>query len=362
MSRDQDLERNERATPYKLQEAHKRGSTARSVDATALAVLLVGVIACFAMGGQALQRMAALLAGGLAAPLVSADGAVSSAAHAGSLLAQAIGALAPLLFAVVVAVISSGLLQSGAVFSTTPLKPDFQRLNPIHGFKRLLSLRLLYEAGKSALKLLALATVAGLTLHALLVPAAKLTTLPPKALGFVLLDAAGGLGAKLCAVLALFVIVDLVFVRWDFMRTMRMSRRELEDEHKHREGDPRITNRQRELRLQFLQRTRSVSRVPGASLVIVNPTHLAVALKYEHGKTPAPQLVAKGAGALAERIRMKAHRAGVPIVHSPILARALFKEVAQEGYVPEQWYPQVARILVWLQAAKAMRAPAGAAA
>lgn len=355
MNREQDLDRNEQATPYKLQEARKQGQTARSADFTSLCVLAVAVLALYAYAPQALQAMARLLADGIGtAPAAVADG--GAAAHLlGSGLLRAAQVLAPLLLGVVVIVVVGTLLQSGPTFSTRPLKPDPQHLNPLQGLKRLFSWRLLYEAFKSSLKLLALIGVAALALQALAEVAVALSGSSVWRLHRELLRAAGGLAAKLCAVVLLFALVDLSFVRWEFARKLRMSRREIEDEHKHREGDPKVKSRQREVRAQFLQRSRSVRDVPGSSVVLTNPTHVAVALKYEHGVSVAPQVVAKGRGVLALRIRRAAQASGVPIVHSPRLARALFKEVEQGGYVPQQWYPPVARILVWLQAVQAWR-------
>jgi len=351
------MDRNEEATPHKRDEARKRGQTARSTDAAAFAVLAVAMLACVALAKGAVQDMALLLARGLALPPGAVDGPGLAAQLGGAGLQQALLVLAPLLLAVLVAVLLIGLLQTGGlVFSSTPLTPDFTRLNPAQGFKKFFSVRIVYEATKSSLKLLALGGAAALAVQALLGVALQLLGLPAKALLFRVLEASGGLMAKLCAVLLVFLLVDLVFVRWEFGRQLRMSRREMEDEHKNREGDPRIKNRQREIRLQFLQRARSVRNVPQASLVVTNPTHIAVALRYEHGVTPAPQLLAKGAGALAREIRKAAQQAGVPIVHSPRLARALYKEVAQDAYVPEQWYPPVARIMVWLRAARETKA------
>lgn len=348
MSREQDLDRNEQATPYKLEEARKRGQTARSADAGSLVVLSVAMLACYTLLVPALRDMATLLARGLAAGSTLEEQGASQLLQIG--LQQALRVLAPLLFAIVVAAVLGNLLQSGGlVFSTTPLKPDFNKLNPVQGFKKLFSNRLLYEALKNTLKLLALGAVAWLALRALLPLALQLLGLPGKALLLRLTQTSGGLLAKLCAVLLLFTLVDLLFVRWNFLRDLRMSKREIEDEHKHREGDPRIKTRQRELRLQFLKAARSVRKVPEAQVVVTNPTHVAVALRYEHGITPAPLVIAKGAGMLAKQIRRAAVKAGVPIVHSPRLARALFKEVPQDAYVPEQWYPPVARILVWLR-------------
>ncbi len=362
MSGEQDLDRNEKATPYKLEEARKKGDTARSTDANSFAVLLLAVVACFALFHTTVQGMAALLAQGLALDPTLATAPSPVGRVVGASLQAAILVLAPLLFGLVVVAVGTGVLQTGFVFSAEPMRPDFNRLNPAQGFKKFFNVRLVYEAAKSSLKLAALVGVAWFALRNQLTEAAHWFNLPSKAFLFYFGGEAGGLLAKLCAVLLAFTLVDLVFVRWDFGRNMRMSRREIEKEHKNREGDPRIKNRQREIRHQFLERSRAIRNVPTASVVVTNPTHVAVALRYEHGVSPAPQIVAKGAGGLAKHIRQAAYKAGVPVVHSPLLARALFKDVPEEGYVPEAWYPSVAKILVWLRAAGEARRGAGAGA
>ncbi|MDR7268227.1 flagellar biosynthetic protein FlhB [Pelomonas saccharophila] len=356
MSREQDLDRNERATPFKLEEARKRGQVARSTEAASFAVLMAMTLGCFALLAPAVKDLAKLLVRGLTLRPGLLDDSVAASRLMERGLHDVVLVLAPLLFAVVVTALLTGLLQSGGlVFSSTPLKPDFARLNPAQGLKKLFSMRLFYEAFKSTLKLAALIATAYLSLQVLWPDAVKLLGLPGKAVLFRVMQSSGGLMAKLCAALLIFVLIDLLFVRWDFLRNLRMSRREIEDEHKHREGDPRIRNRQREIRMQFLKAARSVSKVPEAQVVVTNPTHVAVALRYEHGVTPAPLVVAKGAGMLARQIRRAANKAGVPIVHSPRLARALYKEVPQDAYVPEQWYPPVARILVWLRSLREAR-------
>ncbi len=362
MSRDQEMDRNEQATPYKLEQARKRGQIARSTDVTSLGVLLCALLVLQALLPTDLQA----LAQGLARHLARAANALDTPTAAHQLLSGALldglHILGPTLLCVVVGVVVVALVQArGLTFSADPIKPDFTRLNPIQGFKKLLSVRILYEALKSTVKLLALAGVAWLALKALVPDAMKLLSRPAQALLPMLLTHAGGVLAKLCMVLLFFALIDLLFVRWEFLRQLRMSRKEIEDEHKHREGDPRIKRRQRELRLQFLKSSRAVQKVPQAQVVITNPTHVAVALRYEHGVTPAPVLLAKGKGVLAREIRRKAQQAGVPIVHSPRLARALFKEVQQDGYVPQHWYPPVARILVWLRSLGEARARAQAA-
>jgi flagellar biosynthetic protein FlhB len=129
---------------------------------------------------------------------------------------------------------------------------------------------------------------------------------------------------------------------------MRMSKRDVKDEAKNRDGDPRIRARIRELRKEMLKRSKSMANVPKADVLITNPTRIAIALTYDHGKSAAPRVVAKGAGDLAKKMRETAQRHQIPIVQNRPLARALFREVDYEGYVPEKWYPQVAKIMVWV--------------
>ena len=170
-----------------------------------------------------------------------------------------------------------------------------------------------------------------------------------------LFDMAGALMAKLMAVLLVLAAVDFIYVRREYARRMRMSRREIKDEYKQREGDPRIRQRIKELRVQLLKRAQAMRKLPQADVLITNPTRVAVAISYEHGVSPAPKVVAKGAGQLARKMRDAAFRHRVPIVQSAPLARALYREADDGGYVPEKWYPQVAKILVWVLAARRAR-------
>ncbi|RQO63584.1 type III secretion protein [Paucibacter sp. KBW04] len=358
MSAEQDLDRNEKASPFKLEEAKKRGQVAKSADAMSLAVLLVATVSIFALAPSAVRGMAALMKLGLSRSVAGPNTAGEASQWISAAMFEALKVLGPLLLVLVVVAVVTQLLQTGPVFSTTPLKPDWSRLNPLTGFKRMFSMKLVFEAVKSSLKLLAMTAVAWMALKALLPGAAKLQSSSPKAFIHLLLDAAGGLTGKLCAVLAIFAIVDLLYTRWDYLRTLRMSRREMTDEHKHRDGDPRIKARLRELRLEHLRRTKAVNNVSNADLLVTNPTHLAVAIRYRHGESVAPQLIAKGAGGLAKRMRDLAYQSHVPIVQSPALARALFKEVDHEAFVPERWYPQIAKLLVWAQTAKMAKAKA----
>jgi flagellar biosynthetic protein FlhB len=352
---DQDLDRNEAATPYKLEKARERGSVAKSVDVNGVAVLCVATLALLGWGEMAAWRFAHLSAG----LLQGAGGRLDNADDASRLLSRAfsagLGTLAPLLLAIVIVAMLANVAQSGFVFSAEPLKPDFTRINPATGFKRIVSLRSLYETVKNLIKLALLGGVTWAVVSAMIPRMLALAHVDAHRVPHILTTLMGGLLIKLMLVLVVIAAIDAVFSRRQFARQMRMSRRDVKDEAKHREGDPRIRARIRELRAKLLKRSRTLRELPGADVLITNPTRVAVALRYEHGVSPAPRVVARGAGSLAAKMRDVAFRHQVPIVPSPILARALYRETEDGGYVPERWYGQVAKILVWINAAKRQR-------
>jgi flagellar biosynthetic protein FlhB len=352
---DQDLDRNEAATPYKLDKAREKGSVAKSVDVNATAILCVATIAVLAWGEGAAWRFAHLSAG-----LLDGAGLRLETAHdAMHLLSRTLSAgfavLAPLLMAVLLVAVLANVAQSGFVFSAEPLKPDFTRINPATGFKRIFSLRSIYETGKGILKLALLGGVAWVVVRDTAPRMLALSHVDPGRYPAALTTLVGGLLVKLMLMLLIIAAVDFGFSRRHFARQMRMSRRDIKDEHKNREGDPRIRARIRELRARLLKRSQALRELPGADVLITNPTRVAVALRYEHGVSAAPRVVARGAGSLAAKMRDVAFRHRVPIVPSPMLARALYRETGEGGYVPERWYGQVAKILVWINAAKRQR-------
>jgi flagellar biosynthetic protein FlhB len=165
---------------------------------------------------------------------------------------------------------------------------------------------------------------------------------------------------KMALILALIAAVDWMYTRREFSKKMKMSRRELKDESKNREGDPRIRARLRELRREALKRTLTVRNTRDADVLLTNPTHVAVALRYSHGEMSSPQLVAKGAGRVAGAMRKIASEHNIPIVQNPALARRLFRELAVEQHVPQAMYAEVARIIVWVFAMRERRQGAAA--
>jgi flagellar biosynthesis protein FlhB len=183
----------------------------------------------------------------------------------------------------------------------------------------------------------------------------RVGSLTPGGLMRALLDELSSLGLKLALVLWLIALLDLFYIRRSFAKKMRMSSTEFKDEIKQRDGDPRIRSRLRELRREMRKRTGALGNTRKADVLITNPTHVAVALRYEHGKMAAPELVAKGAGVLAAAMRAIAARHGIPVVQSPSLARRLFRELDVERPLPPQYFAEVARIVVWVLAMKRAR-------
>ncbi|HYD79879.1 MAG TPA: flagellar biosynthesis protein FlhB [Paucimonas sp.] len=357
---EQDQERNEAATPYKLKEAQKRGQTAKSQEATFVAVLAAFVGVVFAAGPSIAQRELTVMQA-----LFTQAGRADWTANGTfdwllGVVRESLLILGPVLFAVAAAAILVNFIQVGPIFSFKPVTPDWERLNPAAGFKRLFSIRMVYEAFKGLLKLAIVSCVLWFALKHLLPGLLSLTYIDPRGHAQLVMGDVGPLLFKLLMVLLVIAAIDFSYTRWDFAKKMRMSRREITDEHKQREGDPRIRSRLRQLRIEMLKQSRAMQKLPEADVLLTNPTHLAIAISYKHGQMPAPKMLAKGAGEAAAKMREAARRHRIPIVENRPLARELYKRLDSDEYVPEDLYPQVAKILIWVYAMREARAQGAA--
>ena len=347
---DQDQDRNEQATAFKLEEARKRGTVAKSPDFISLAVLAGATAFLYALGWWMVRRQLAMDQAILQRAARDRLDGSSLAQWALQLFPETLELLAPLLATIAVLAIVSNLAQTGPVLSAKPLSPDFERISPATGFKRLFSMRTVYDSVRSVLKLVLVGGVLAMALRDLVPWFIGLAAVDPMGYGHPVIEHVASVLFKMLLAMLGIVLADMAYTRWEFRRRMRMSRRELKDEHKQREGDPRVRSRLRQLRQEMLRRSQAVRKVPGSDVVITNPTHLAVALSYRHGEMAAPRLVAKGAGDLAQRMKVLARRHGIPVVENRALARALYFKVDFDGAVPQDLYPQIARILVWVYA------------
>lgn len=342
-------DKSEQATPFKLARARRKGSVARGVDLgflTGLGAFLVYMwVAGPGLGGD-LARMSR-------DAVVTAPSVAGGAPELFSLIAYLAGAivrpLAFLTFAIFAAVLLFDLVQTGIVFSAEPLKPDFSRLNPAKGLKRIFSKRMLIETAKNVLKFAVYATIAWLVLrHAL----DDLTVTVGDGGGLASAMFSGMLRLVACFALAalFFAAADQLIVRKEFRKNMRMSRRELRRESRDREGEPRLKQKRKQLHAAFASASQSLRNVKGADVVVTNPTHVAVALRYDAGRMPAPVVVSRGANALAVRIKRIAFLHGVTIVEDRALARLLYRQCAIDAPVPEEAYRDIARIYTALRA------------
>jgi flagellar biosynthetic protein FlhB len=348
---EQEQDRSEAATPFKLAQARKRGSVAKSMDVNSL-FIVAGLLASLLLWSGSAATEQAMLSRRL---MLQASSFAFSATQVWNWLGQAaldtLVLLAPLLVSIMVASVLSNLVQHGVVISTQPLKPDLARINPAAGLKRIFSKRALFELGKNLLKLALFCWIIFLMVRHAMPELVQLLFVDAHRFGERMLDLSVGLIFNLLLVIAGLALIDVLFTRWEHADKLRMSRRELRDEHKQREGDPNVKARIRELQNEARDKSRALKNIPQADVVVTNPTHLAVALMYRHGQMSAPAIVAKGSGELVEKMKIIARRHHVTIVENRRLARALH-DVDLNHAIPEKHYAEVARILVWVQQAR----------
>lgn len=351
-------DRSEEATPFKLQRARERGAVARGADLGFFTGLGAFLLYAWFMGDALRAQIAKAAEAALAAAPQVLASPQAILEVTGAVLLWAARPLALMIGAVFLTVLVFELVQlRGFVFSAEPLKPDFNRLNPSNGFKRVFSLRTLIETGKTLLKLVIYLSIAALVMRTAIQSAPTLVD------GIQLSEGMVQAGLRLCAgfVLAALAIavLDQLISRRDFAKRMRMSRREVKREHRDREGDPRLKQRRKELHKEFVKVSRSLRGIRGADVLVTNPTHFAVALRYDASRMDAPQIVSRGAGQFARRLRRLAFLYGVAVVENPPLARALYR-FELDGIVPDSLFEPVAEIYRALREADVLRRPEGA--
>jgi flagellar biosynthetic protein FlhB len=340
-------QRTEQPTPKRLRDARERGQVPRSRELST--VMVVGVAVMFMSyagaqiaGGaatlmhQALQIDPALLGDPRALPILM-----------GRRLVQGLTLVAPIFGGTILAALAAPWLLGGWNFSPKAAIPDFSRINPLTGLGRIFSRQGLFELAKSLGKFVLIGAVAVAFLWRHRTELTGLGTEAPQA-------AIGHLGHLIASTvmwmavaLAIIAAIDAPYQRWNYMRQLKMTRQEIRDEYKQSEGRPEVKARIRRLQHEMSQR-RMMEKVPTADVVVTNPTHYAVALKYTMGKMRAPVVVAKGAGVIAATIRELAQKNRVPLVSAPPLARALYRSVDLDGEIPAQLYAAVAQVLTYV--------------
>jgi flagellar biosynthetic protein FlhB len=343
MSDDKDQKTHD-PTDKKLSDAREKGDVAQAPEMRHAAMFAAALVVTGGLGVWTFARLGHLLLrlwGRAEDVSFAPDGARNLAV---GMFEQLFAVLAPMLGTLVAFALLGGALQGRPSISWSRVAPKMSKLSPLAGAKRLFGKRALVEFAKTLAKLTAVVTVAGLVVWPRAVALDTLVGADPLAIG----HAAGGLiAAMLKAVAALvgaLALFDLIYQRRAWLGRMRMSLQEIKDEHKQAEGDPKIKAKIRAIGM-ARSRKRMMAAVPTASVVVTNPTHYAVALRYDHGKTAAPVVVAKGVDAVALKIREVATAAGVPLVENRPLARALHAAAEIDHPIPPEHYAAVAEVI-----------------
>jgi len=347
MAEDSDLEKTEPASPRRLEKAREEGQVVRSRELNTFLVLSAGVGTLWLLGGYMFHGLSSVVQDSMwFDPNVGRDTAVMLISAAG-MAWRALFALLPLFGVLVVVAILASVLLGGLVFSAKALEPKFERMNPIKGIGRMFSAQTLVELFKTLAKAIVIGVVGFLVITSYRDEMlALMHATPSEALTYGM-----SLVALCCALivaaLILVVVIDAPWQLYSHYKKLRMSRQDVKQEHKESEGDPHVKARIRQQQ-RSMARRRMMSEVPHADVVVTNPTHYAVALRYREGRGGAPVVVAKGAGLIAAQIRQVAGDHKVPLLSAPPLARALYHNVELDREIPVALYAAVAEVLAWV--------------
>jgi len=343
---DQDS-KTERASEKRLREAREKGDAPRSRDFSAAIVTLAGVALLLSMRHGIAERVAAILHDGLSIRRAALFDTHALSTALSTLSMQALWVVVPIFAITLAATLAAPLATGGLNFSTEALGFKGNRLDPIAGVGRMFSMRSLVELAKALLKVAVIAIAATVVIRHRFPELVSLGTAPLKAATSSALDLAGIAALALAASLALIGGIDLPWQLYDWHKRQRMTREELKQEYKESEGSPEVKGRVRQLQQQMARR-RMMADVPTANVVVTNPTHFAVALRYDDGKHRAPIVVAKGVDHVATQIREIAAKHKVTLLAAPPLARALYRTTDIGAEIPSALYVAVAQVLAYV--------------
>lgn len=343
---DEDQEKTEEATQTRKEDFRKRGQVAQSREFASALFLLVAAGAIVMLSkfffGQLSEMFNFAFGADMVAAVRNGDVTVALKMAGGKLMFL----LAPVLGIALIVGVGSSVVQIGFMTVEDAISPNIEKINPLEGFKRIFSLRAVMEAVKALLKLILIGFIV------LMIVKAEIIHLPSMMqfnaeqlvhyLGEVTVRLLGGIGMAMVVLSA----GDYFFQRWDLDKKMMMTKQEIKEEHKQREGDPLIKSRIRRVQREMANR-RMMEKVPEADVIVTNPTHIAVALKYS-ANLPAPQLIAKGGDLIAERIKEIARENNIPIVENKPLARTIFKTMKLGQVIPRELFVAVAEVLSYV--------------
>ena len=337
-------ERTEQATPQRLKKARGEGQVAQSQEVPSVMLIVALILVLVLTSGQTYQWFSSQMRDGL---LFRLDASLSTEAFGDVLYAkgvQCIVVLLPFLLVMAVAGTLGSIMVGGVAWSPKAIRLDLSRMSPIKGVKNLVSLRSIVKLLISMAKLAVFMTIACQYIGGRMGTLLSLQWSSPAGTLAVIARLVLGLGIRIAAALAVIASIDFLYQRWNHRRQLKMTRQEVKEEHKQHEVSSEVKGRIRSIQMAMAQK-RMLQDVPGADIVVTNPTHYAVAIRYEATEMAAPQVVAKGADFMCETIKEIARANGVPIIEKPELARALYAAVEPGEAIPEALFVAVAEIL-----------------
>lgn len=351
-------DKTEKPTPKRLEDARKKGDVSKSREVTSTAVLALALALGLLATGHAAQRLASLF-DSLFAMVAQGLGETGFAGAVRNLGAQSLEVSLTLTALLLLPLAALGLLveflQAGPVMTMEKLKPKLEKLNPVEGVKRMFSMDSLIEVLKAVLKTVVLLLVGWLLVRAALpdiVDVARQGLHAPQALGQLLGDLTLRLVAWTVVLFAMLSLLDAAYQRWSFTKKMRMSLRDIKQEMKESEGDPYIKQHRRQAHQEWSQRN-AQQAARSANVLVVNPTHVAIAIHYHREHAPVPTIAAKGEDELALAMREAAAEAGVPVVRNIALARDLLARGEVDEIIPQDLFEVIAEVVLWAQEVRA---------
>ena len=341
-------ERTEKATQKKRQDARKKGQVAQSREIPSVLILMSALGVFYVAGSWILWNLQALI-GGIYQNIgsISFQQVSDVSVFALEIFERLIIILIPLFLPIIIVGLAGNLAQVGFEIHGDPIKLNLGKLNPISGIKKIVSLKSFIELCKSLVKLTFIGIIAYIVIEKEM---PMFPSLMQRGVGDILFfigKTAFRICFFVCTALIVLAVLDYIYQRWQYEQNLKMTKQEVKDERKQTEGDPKIKARIRSIQLEQAQR-RMMASIPEADVVITNPTHLAVAIKFDAKEMTAPRVLAKGAGFIAERIKEIAKEHQVPIIENKPLAQALYKMVDIGDYIPVELYRAVAEILAYV--------------
>ena len=340
-------EKTEEPTPKKRQEVKEKGEVAKSKELPSVTVLLAALISLSLFGSFMYNHIQIIMKGAFSFPDIHNFEIPELLKFAQNIIGRFIILLSPLFAAIFITAILSNIMQVGFIVSGESITPKLSKIDPIKGFGRLFSKQSFMELIKSLLKLTIVGGIAFLTIKGEMKNFALLGEMEINSIFIYILKIFFKIFIRCSLAMIILVIVDYAFQKWEFENRIKMTKQEVKDEFKKSEGDPLIKSRIRSIQME-MARKRMMRNVPEADVVITNPTHLAIALKYDSSTMIAPKVVAKGSRKIAQKIKDVALEHEIPILENKVLARNLYPLVEVDQEIPPAFYQTVAEVLAYI--------------